>query len=221
MKFEALNLAYGYTVQVYANAEQPNQRMSCQVVGCIPEKSIMITLPGSNEGEGLNDHSSRLRIGEKLKVRFIAGSGIVSFSAEVQAVVASPFPLVYLNYPKILAFKNIRRDERVESSLPICVGFPCAGEANGCFLNVSTSGARIRLPEGLGTVGDSIGITAKFEVKDIARDISISAQIHSKTESESEEVNSVPEYIYGVEFTESDEDKLLTLYGYVYSQMQH
>ena len=221
MKFEALNLAYGYTVQVYASADQQSQRLSCQVVGCIPEKSIMITLPKSNEDQFMSDSSSRLCTGENLTVRFITGSGIVSFSTQVQAVVASPFPMIYLNYPKILTFKNIRRDERVESSLPICVGFPSTKETSGCFLNVSTSGARIRLPKGLGTVGEPISITAKFEVKDIARDVSVAAQIHSKTESESDKPDAVPEYIYGVEFTESDEDKLLALYGYVYSQMQY
>jgi len=213
MKFEDLKLDYGYPVQLQTGSgDIKEQRVGCRLVGCVPGKSIMVSQP----------RNVRLRSGQRLVARFMVANGICLFPVTIESIVNLPLPMICLSYPSKVSFKEIRGATRVDVNLSI-EAFNLGGfeerDCQGRLGDVSTSGAKIELTEALAEVGEELVIRGEVNVASIQRQLDIKTVVRSRIERSTKEQDAEYPAVYGVEFSETDEDKLLLLYAYVYSEM--
>jgi len=152
----------------------------------------------------------------------MVANGICLFPVTVESIVNLPLPMICLSYPPKVSFKEIRGATRVDVNLSI-EAFNLNGfeekHCQGRLGDVSTSGAKIELTEALVEVGEELVIRGEVNVASIQRQLNITTVVRSRIERSTREQDSEYPAVYGVEFSETDEDKLLLLYAYVYSEM--
>lgn len=217
MKFEDLKLTYGYPLQLQiSNSAGQPERFSCRLIGCIPGRSILLSVPRA-AGKVL-----RFRAGQKMVVRMMVDNGIGIFAAVVEVQTTEPYPMLHVSYPEQVAFKGIRGATRVTVDLPIQVQNTSTINddfVNGLIADISTTGARVEMAEAVGEIGDKVQINAEIGIAGIARRLKVNAVIRSRLERSTQEADRNLPAVYGVEFTEDDDEKRLLLYAYVFSQI--
>lgn len=216
MKFEDLKLTPGSPLQLQTNSTGQLERYSCRLIGCLPGRNILLTVPRS---AGRN---VRFRPGQKMVARLMVNNGIGIFACTLESQATDPYPILFVSYPESINFKGIRGATRVAVQMPVEVTNRSAVEelrVTGIMADVSVSGARLELNDAVGDIGDRITILGKFEVLGISRKLQIEAVIRSRIERSTQEVEDNLSAIFGVEFIEKDEDRRLLLYSYVFSQM--
>lgn len=219
MKFEDMNLTYGCPLQLQSSnsAGQP-ERFSCRLIGCLPGRSILLSVPK------VAGKLIRFRPGQKIVARLMVDNGIGIFVSVVETQTADPYPILHIAYPEYINFKGIRGATRVDIKQPVVIVNLTAGSdevRQGSIVNISISGARIEANGKIGEIGNAIRLGLKINVAGIVRDLSVEAIIRSRVEPESSKANQSEVITYGIQFTETDEDRLLLLYAYVYSQIEN
>lgn len=217
MKFEDLKLIYGYPLQLQVSnsAGQP-ERFSCRLIGCVPGRSILLSVPRA-AGKLL-----RFRAGQKMVVRMMVDNGIGIFASVVETQTSEPYPILHVSYPDQVSFKGIRGATRVTVDLSVLVkNMSSINEEfiKGLIADISITGARMELAEAIGEIGDKIQINARISVVGIERDLSVNAIIRSRLERSTQEADRNLPAVYGVEFTEDDDERRLLLYAYVFGQI--
>jgi hypothetical protein len=220
MKFEDMNLTYGCPLQLQSSnsAGQP-ERFSCRLIGCLPGRSILLSVPK------VGGKLIRFRPGQKIVARLMVDNGIGIFVSVVEIQTADPYPILHLAYPDNISFKGIRGATRVDIKAPVVIvnlSTHSDEVKQGAMVNISISGARIEANGQIGEIGNAIRLGLKINVAGIVRDLSVEAIIRSRVEPEPSDANFSEVVItYGIQFTETDEDRLLLLYAYVYSQIEN
>jgi len=219
MTFDDLKLLPGYPLQIQVQTSAGmSERCPCRFVGAMPGRTLLLSVPRI-EGKLL-----RLRAGQKIVARTMIANGVGVFSAQVEAQIQEPYPLLYLSYPKEVGFKGIRGATRVGLDLPLLAINHSSlepREVRGRAVDISVSGARIELDDPLGELGDKLELQAGVTVSDVARDLRVQAVIRSRVERSTREQNREAPVVYGVEFNETDEDRRLLLMAYVFSLIAH
>lgn len=217
MKFEDMKLAYGYPLQLQTNnsSGQP-ERFACRLIGCLPERSILLSLPK------VGGKLVRFHTGQKIVTRMMVDNGIGIFTSIVEAQTLDPYPILYIGYPEDVNFKGIRGATRVAIEQPIDVINLTTGNEHinqGAVVDISISGARIKVHAEIGSVGHTIELSMQVNVAGIVRDLKVKAIIRSRVEPALQAAPSSGMITYGIQFIETDEDRRLLLYVYVYSQL--
>lgn len=148
----------------------------------------------------------------------MSSNGVALFPTTVLFVGDVPVFMVYLDFPKAIQFKLVRNATRVDVALPILVSNKSREGVRGVvgkITDISTTGARINVFDDVGEAGELIELKGKFEVGEIRRKVNVEAIIRSKPEITGEVVT------YGVEFHEEDEEKLIVLFGFIFSAIAY
>lgn len=219
MIFDDLTLLPGYPLQIQVQtSDGMSERCSCRFVGALSGRTILLSVPR------IDGKSLRLRIGQQIVARTMIANGVGVFSAQVEAQIQEPYPLLYVSYPKEVGFKGIRGATRVELDLPLMAVNHSSLEpkqVRGRAVDVSVSGARIELDDTLGELGDRIELQAHVTLGNLSRDLQVQAVIRSRVARSTREQTQEAPVVYGVEFNETDEDRQLLLLAYVYSLIAH
>lgn len=215
MKFEDMKLVYGYPLQLQTSgaAGQP-ERFSCRLIGCLPGRSILLSVP-KQAGKLV-----RFRPGQKLVARLMVDNGIGIFASIVETQTADPYPILHISYPDNVSFKGIRGATRVAIDVSVQIAnltLISDQQFTGSVVDVSVTGARIEAAAAFGEIGHKIQVTMNVAVANINRDLVLEAIIRSRGEADPQ--NSGNLIAYGVEFIEPEEDKRLLLYAFVYAQI--
>lgn len=215
MKFEDMKLIYGYPLQLQTSnsAGQP-ERFSCRLIGCLPGRSILLSVPK------LAGKLVRFRNGQKLVARLMVDNGIGIFASVVETQTADPYPILHISYPDNVSFKGIRGATRVAIDEPVKImnlTVISDLELTGNVVDVSVTGARIEAAKAFGEIGHKIQVTMNVAVANINRDLTLEGIIRSRGEPDPQ--NPGNGVAYGVEFIEPEEDKRLLLYAFVYAQI--
>jgi c-di-GMP-binding flagellar brake protein YcgR len=215
MKFEDMKLTYGYPLQLQTgNSSGQPERFSCRLIGCVPGRSILLSVPK------LAGKLIRFHPGQKLIARLMVDNGIGIFVSAVEVQTPEPYPILHIGYPDNVSFKGIRGATRVgmEQSVNV-VNLGATGDKVlfGTLVDISITGARIETEgETIGEIGDKIQIEMEVNIADIVRDLTVQAIIRSRIEVPDAHSDR-SQIAYGVQFAEIEEDKRLLLYAYVYS----
>ncbi len=219
MKFEDMNLTYGCPLQLQSsNGGGQPERFSCRLIGCLPGRSILLSVPK------VSGKLIRFRPGQKIVTRLMVDNGIGIFVSVVETQTSDPYPILHIAYPEHVNFKGIRGATRVDIKQPaVIVNLTAQPDEvrQGAIVNISISGARIEASGQIGEIGNAIRLGMKINVAGIVRDLSVEAIIRSRVEPESSNTKQSEMITYGIQFTETDEDRLLLLYAYVYSQIEN
>ncbi|MDO6746933.1 flagellar brake protein [Gilvimarinus sp. 1_MG-2023] len=217
MDFEALKLPHGTSLQLQVtNGQGQPERYACRFIGAVPGRNLMFSVPKA-AGKLV-----RFRPGQRLAVRMMVANGVGVFAVAVEAQSNEPFPLLFVSYPESVKFKGIRNATRVVVDLPIKVeNISSLTSVNGAgyIADISVTGARLELTEALASIGDEVIIRAQVPVERLALQWSIKAVIRSRVERSTQEQAQELSAVYGIEFIESEQESLLTLYAYVYAQI--
>ncbi|MGD8175522.1 flagellar brake protein [Marinimicrobium sp. ARAG 43.8] len=217
MTFDDLKLHPGYALQLEVQTSSGmSERYPCRFLGAIPGRALMLTIPR------INGRFLRLRPGQQVVARMVVSNGAAVFSCQVEAQTTEPYPLLHLTYPSEVGFKGIRQSTRVEVELPVQVvnRSSLSNEVlEARITDISLSGARLEFDQVAGGNGDQLTLTGQVEVAEIYRSLSLTAVIRSRVERSTQEVKQKMPVVYGVEFTENDEDSRLLLAAYVYAQI--
>ncbi|ACE85607.1 flagellar brake protein [Cellvibrio japonicus] len=217
MRFEELKLTYGYPLQLQTTnlAGQP-ERYSCRLIGCLPGRSILVSVPKS-AGRVI-----RFRNGQKIVLRFMIDNGIGVFISQVEVQTADPYPILHISYPENVSFKGIRSAVRVSVDLiadVFCRAIPDVLPLTVRIADMSITGARIDAVHHEGDawgIGTLLELTALVNINGIERTLELSGIIRSLVEPPDDERHHVG---YGVEFVDLGEEQRLTLYAYVFGQI--
>lgn len=217
MKFEDMNLAYGCPLQLqFSNGAGQPERFSCRLIGCLPGHSILLSVPK------MNGKLIRFRPGQQIAIRFMVDNGIGIFASVVEAQTSDPSPILHVSYPENINFKGIRSATRVairQRAVIVNLTKDSDKVRQGAIVDISISGARIEINECMGEIGNAIQLGLKINVAGIVRDLSVAAIIRSCINPDSAIPHQGDAFTYGIQIAETDEDRLLLLYAYVYSQI--
>lgn len=217
MKFEEFKLQPGYPLQIQvSNAEGQSERWPCRFIGAMPKRSLLISVPRAQ------GRLVRVRLGQEVLVRMVVANGVGGFATTVEAQTADPYPLIYLKYPEDISFKGVRGATRVGVEQPVIAtnsSVLSEQQVGGKLANVSVTGARLEMDQILGEIGDRILLHTEVDVAGLKRDLTIEAILRSRVERSTQEHTQAMPVVYGIEFTDADEERRLLLYAYVFSQI--
>lgn len=210
-----MKLVYGYPLQLQtSNAAGQPERFSCRLIGCLPGRSILLSVPKA-AGKLV-----RFRAGQKVVARLMVDNGIGIFASVVEVQTADPYPILHISYPDNVSFKGIRGATRVAVEQTVVIANLSQANstvAAGSIMDISVTGARLGVTSELGAIGDKLQLSFNVNVAGIARELVIEAIIRSRVEGEQQGFSD--ETAYGVEFIEPAEEGRLLLYAYVYAQI--
>lgn len=217
MNFADLKLTSGYPVQLQLlDANSKPQKYACKLVGYLPNKGVLVTPPQAG------GKFARMVGGQKLTARVMVANGMCVFNTSVETLTPTPYPILHLSYPSSVTFKGVRNATRVDVRLTASATNESSLESvtlNGVVADISVTGARLELTDAIGDVGDELLLKAEASIGPITRTLVLRAVIRSRIERSTREYDENLPAVYGVEFIEKDDDKLLALYAYVYVEM--
>lgn len=191
--------------------EDVAQRYSVNLVGCIPGKSLLVSVP-SKDGKQLF-----MRDGQSFVVRALAGKRAYAFAAQLIKSQQFPHPYLHLSWPREVRCTVIRQDMRVPVSAE---GFLALGTANplpASVIDLSQSGASLVAPPLPGKVPAVKGGIGKLRFVANVADQQLSLELPLVLRTvEPLEADFVK---YGVEFAELSGRDRLVLGAYVYQEL--
>ncbi len=213
MQFEELKLSGEYAIQLQlVSSLGQSERYSCRFVGSLSDKCLIFSAP-RNSGKLV-----KFRVGQKVVVRIMVPNGIGVFACAIVSQAKEPFPLLYLTHPETVKFKSVRGATRVSVKLPVKVCNTSELDPtciNGHISDISMTGVRLVLESAIGEIGDTLTLDTAVEIADLERSILIHSIIRSRVQRSTHEEDSA---VYGVEFSEHNEDTMLVLYAYFFYQ---
>jgi hypothetical protein len=217
MKFEDMKLSYGYALQLQiVGADGQSERFSCRLIGCIPERSILMSVPKAG-GKPV-----RFKPGQKVVTRLMVDNGIGIFASVVEAQTLDPYPILHIAYPDMVSFKGIRGATRVAIDQSVNVVNTLdkyKKSLEGGIVDISITGARIELTSEIGDIGDRLQLSLVVNVAGLVRPLVMEAIIRSRFSPEVQGQKGTDKITYGLQFIEPDDDRRLLLYAYVYAQI--
>lgn len=197
-------------------------RFHVAVIGYVEGRSLMISAPQTNGNLLL------LREGERLIVRLLSGKQVIGFNSEITKIYNNPFSYVHLKPPEEVEQLNVRNAHRVELDIIASI-YPVKLDENGEKIkskgdkaiaarinNISTTGCQVQLLQPLPESSSELMINTKIIVVEQERLLSLDAVIRSHREVVSEDKTW---HLYGLEFSEMDDDRRLLLNCFVYEKL--
>jgi len=219
MKFEEFKLQPGDPLQIQVSSSTgQSERWPCRFIGAVPKRSLLISVPRAQ------GRLVRLRPGQEVLVRMVVANGVGGFASRVDAQTTDPYPLIYLNYPEEINFKGVRGATRVRVEQPVMAtnsSVLSEQQVRGKLADVSVTGARLEVDQVFGEIGDRILLQTQVDVAGLKRDLTIEAILRSRVKRSTQESKLALPVVYGIEFTDADEERRLLLYAYVFSQIAH
>ncbi len=200
--FESLALGFHQQLLVHPNPADKTIVFSCSLIGCLGTECLLIHAPDNGVFPLLSE-------GQRLVIRTFLDDGIALFHTTVLYVSDIPAIIAYLDYPQNIQFRRLRTAKRVAIAQPILVNnltHPAHQGLAGKLIDISTGGGRLRMFDKLGQTGDVIEVKGKFTVQGISRLLTLKACIRQCSGND-----------YGIQFIETDEDKLLILMGFIFN----
>lgn len=199
MRLHELDLPIGHKVSLkVVGLDYKAHAFEAELLGFQKGESVALTLI-SKPGQVL------LHKGLKATVEMQLDTGYLSFDADIDEVLETPFLHLHLEYPLTVNWRQLRQHVRIPVDEPIEVcGYTGLGmttsSMSGYMLDVSMRGARLVLEKELTSMVTKISIGVMLSAGDLQRDISVMA----KVKNQSRPVDDYPEcqFAYGVEFIE-------------------
>jgi len=112
------------------------------LVGLMPESYVLIAL-----NDKITGLENKLFEGNDVVVRYLESGTVYGFQSQIIGRVTKPHSLIFLSYPKVVARKELRHNERVP------VLWPAKAEAlgrvvTGAILDISSGGCRFNFKPG-------------------------------------------------------------------------
>ncbi len=105
------------------------------MIGMMPDDFLIITLPSHLSATG-----HKLAKGIRLGIKYLYLGKICLFNSELLASVDFHQKLLFISYPSVIHYHELRRNRRVESFLPCTIGLSNGQSYPGVIIDMSISG---------------------------------------------------------------------------------
>ena len=213
MNFSDLRLPTGTTLQLQF-IDVSGERSPAKLIGSVEGQSVLVTHP---QRGGKMIHVVK---DERVIVRAITSSAAIAFQSSVQKVCTSPVNYLHLEYPSDVTVNRVRTSPRISIELEAKVRNISAAANDAIdarLLDLIPTGARVELPAETVKVGDEIAISSIFNFSDVEREVNLMGIVRARM-SEGEKASEKP-IVYGIEFSQLNEELTLFLHAYVYQRM--
>ncbi|HHH47875.1 MAG TPA: flagellar brake protein [Gammaproteobacteria bacterium] len=217
-----LALDIGDILQLQFLGDDSEARYYVKVIGYLEERSLLVTAPQSN-GKLL-----RVRDGQPLAARMMAGTDLVGFTVSVLRSCAVPYPYLHLSYPKDLQSVTVRKSLRVALDMGATVR-PCdigsediapEVEAHEVVIrDMSTTGALLVADAPLADTGDSLTVSVNIEVAEMVENLNFAVVVRNIKVEPAQERGRPSQFLHGVEFQFADRRESVLLHAFVYEQI--
>ncbi len=116
--------------------------LESMLVGMIPDHSLIITTPAH-----FLVTATEIAAGQVIVVKFNHMEQLFLFRSKICRVLDRPQPLLFLEYPSVIHFHDIRKAERTAASFPCLLKTGSGKEFNGVFRDISSSGALVNVAQ--------------------------------------------------------------------------
>lgn len=149
-----LNLHVGDVLLMQPLAGAVEKRYRAQLLGFMPEHSLIVMPPEDNDGIVM------VRKGDRYAVRSFDGDRAQAFTCVVMHVCTHPYRYMHISYPKEVQEVLVRKGKRVQLGQPAQVrcGQPPGDAIAMTLVDMSTTGAMLLGPAGAGKPGDPVSV---------------------------------------------------------------
>ena len=148
-----------------------------------------------------------------VKVRYIHEGNVYGFESLVVSILATPFRLLFLTYPKNIETLNLRQCPRVDCYLPVAVGLS-DNRYDGLVLNLSCGGCQVVVETkdkvALPKIAVDEDITLEFKMFASDKNMNLAGKVKNINVNE-------PRMYLGVKYNELSEDIKNELENYISS----
>ncbi|HZG22795.1 MAG TPA: flagellar brake protein [Herbaspirillum sp.] len=192
-------------------ADDAAQRYAVSLVGCLPNRSILVTAP-QKEGKQLF-----VRDGQAFVVRALSGRRAYAFAAQLLKYQQTPFVYLHLSLPREVRSTVIRQAMRVPVGAEGYLTLDGAQPLPASVIDLSLGGASLVATSLSGRVAAQKGVTGRLRFVAAVADqqLSVDLQVVLRTV---EALGEADFHQYGVEFSGLSVRDRLVLSAYVYQE---
>lgn len=219
-----LALDVGDILQLQFLGESGEARYYVKVIGYLEDRSLLVTSP--QQGGKLR----RVRDGQPVAARMMAGNKLVGFSVNVLRSCAVPYPYLHLSYPHDLQSVTVRKALRVTLDMPANAQACVTGTEEVKLENeihkiiirdMSTTGALLVSDAPLADTGNSLLVSVTVKVAEAEEDLAFTVVVRNIKVEQAKEKGRSSQFLHGVEFQFSDRRESVLLHAFVYEQIVH
>jgi c-di-GMP-binding flagellar brake protein YcgR len=143
--------------------------LDSSLIGMVPDQSVIITTPPH-----FIMTQTPLQPGEQLVVKFTHMEQLHLFRTTISQVIEAPHHLLFLQYPSVVHFHDIRKATRAATSFPVMLSTEEGVEFRATFRDISSSGALVSIA---GTENEQIPVI------DLNQPVSMSCSLPGQPQS--------------------------------------
>lgn len=158
------DIKIGESIQISPVADEiANAKYFIKYLGGLDKKSLICTLPE------LDDKVLYVKEHSTYKVQLFSGKDVFSFTTVVDAVYNRPYPHMHLKFPRDVYSKNLRKNQRIQTSIITSLLNKTPGEylnhkIAGRIVDLSLGGAMMESSKVAGAVGDELECSFKVSL---------------------------------------------------------
>ncbi len=219
-----LELDVGDILQLQFLGDKNKTRYYVKVIGYLEDRSLLVTTPQSG------GRLVRVREGQPLAARMMAGNDLVGFTVSVMRGCAVPYPYLHLTYPKDLQSVTVRKALRVTLEMSATAQACSTGtekvspdsEIRKIIIrDMSTTGALLVADAPLVDTGNCLAVSVKITVAEAEEDLTFTVMVRNIKVEQAKEKGKPSQFLHGVEFQFSDRQESVLLHAFVYEQIVH
>lgn len=219
-----LALDIGDILQLQFLGDDSEARYYVKVIGYLEDRSLLVTMPQS-QGKLM-----RVREGQPLAARMMAGNDLVGFTVSVLRSCSVPYAYLHLSYPKDLQSVTVRKALRITLNMLAMAQACCMGteevsaEAEVCKVlirDMSTTGALLAADAPLAETGNCLAVSVDLDVAGAREQVTFTVMVRNIKVEPAKENGKPSQFLHGVEFQFSDRRESVLLHAFVYEKIVH
>jgi hypothetical protein len=228
VSMDEIGVPFGLSLQIELIATK--ERYSVKVVGCLPNKTLIVTAPR------IDGKSVWLRETSIIKARFMMGTKVCAFSSKIEKSCREPVAYLHLVYPEVVESSVVRNAARLDTSLitsiePFNDDSSLKRKVAAKLINLSVGGGRFTSKHDLGDVGEFCRAALHLNVEGFDEVFKVCCELCYREENtievpvfneegEDEELTKlVTMYTFGVKFVDLTKEQVLLITAYIYRSL--
>lgn len=200
---EQVKLNIGDSLQLQFQPESISSRCVVILIGYFVDRSVIVSTPM------LNGIDMMIREGQIFIVRLFSGKSAYAFTAEAIKITNTPFPHMYLSYPKEVRGLVLRGSSRAPANIICHASVDGAGEFECVARDISAGGALVAVHDKIGEVGTKLCLKLNVHVNGTGHLLDLCCLIRSVNTTRPSS-NDAPIILHGLSFENvSSQDSLI------------
>lgn len=207
VRFRDVGLAVGDRMMVEPPLKVGDQEGVVRLIGWVPDKTIMVTVPDVRGWAG------PLIEGDILNIRTFCGRHAFGFSTHVVKRATLPYGHLHLAFPERISTRQVRNAARVSTRITARV-LDMSEPRTTIVSNLSATGAEVLAWTPERVVGETVSLEVPIEVNKVPTGLVLNGIIRNRHET-----GETGELAYGVEFFDMGAQTAVFLKSYVYESL--